>query len=77
MEKAAMKWTRQKPTVAGWYWHNKTGRTGADSVVLFVGPYSADNPTLYAYGWGTDYNETPLSDGEWAGPILLPEDSQP
>ena len=51
-------WTREKPTVAGWYWWRN-----AKLMVVYVGEYPPGS--LYVMGFGSLAN----FDGEWLGPI--------
>jgi hypothetical protein len=64
-----MRWTTEKPTVPGWYWWRKTATARARIVDVL-----SDREGLYAEGWkmmAMTWN------GEWAGPILPPEEAQP
>ena len=66
-----MRWTTELPKEDGWFWHRDSD--GGDGVVVYVGPDESER--LRAYGWGTDYDETLIDSlgGEWAGPIMPPE----
>lgn len=74
---AALRWTDEPPTVAGYYWHwdaaEEDGCRTNPSIVT-VGPNVADDcKTLIAYSDSSV--PPPLSEwgGQWAGPLTPPE----
>ena len=60
-------WTKTKPTEAGWYWY----RGQADESDPFI--VQVDEAGQFQWPDG-GYQEVTLTDGEWAGPIELPEE---
>lgn len=63
-----LKWTREKPTEPGWYWHCKY----MPSIVRVVKP-SSGRMFYYISGYPDQYDVL-NDDGEWAGPIQKPEE---
>ena len=60
--------TEDKPEIPGWYWY-RINRKEAEPVVVYV------NPQLDTIGMGVEGLQQPLSlgQGEWAGPLEMPE----
>lgn len=63
-----LKWTPEKPTKPGWYWHRGTYRD-PDPIILEV-----DEAGYFRWPDGS-FDDVHVTAGEWAGPIELPEDS--
>ncbi len=63
-----LKWSREKPISAGWYWYR--GEVGeADPLIVQI-----DEAGMFQWPDGA-FQEVTLTKGEWAGPILLPEEA--
>ena len=62
-----LKWTKQKPTHAGWYWYR--GQTHEEEPLIV----QVDHAGQFQWPDG-GFQEVTLTKGEWAGPIDLPED---
>lgn len=62
-------WTREPPTMPGWYWYQKLPMFTKDVAQVMV-----HEGVLYV-DWGSGFQElVEEMDGEWAGPVLPPED---
>jgi hypothetical protein len=60
-------WRKTKPTEAGWYWFRGPAHE-ADAFIVQV-----DEVGQFQWPDG-GYQEVKLANGEWAGPIELPEE---
>ncbi|HKW86418.1 MAG TPA: hypothetical protein VJM82_05055 [Nitrospiraceae bacterium] len=60
-------WTKAKPTEAGWYWYRGQAHESDPFIV------QVDEAGQFQWPDG-GYQEVKLTDGEWAGPIELPEE---
>lgn len=80
-----MRWSKDKPTVRGWYWYRGDYHASPDEVqpvVIYVAPsdWYSDTPLkegeagrLVAWQPFMDYsNELDAFEGEWSGPIQPP-----
>ena len=63
---ADYRWTKEKPTVAGWYWFRGPAHE-ADSFIVQI-----DEVGQFQWPDG-GFQEVTLTKGEWAGPIQQPE----
>lgn len=63
-------WTKERPTVPGWYWHRMIG-SKQSSTMAYVGGRE-DNLRCESI-WGNRYL-TRFKGFEWAGPIPIPEE---
>ncbi len=64
---AALAWSNQKPTKAGWYWFR--GQLGeADPFIVYV-----DEVGQFQWPDG-GFQEVSLAKGQWAGPIEEPQE---
>ncbi len=63
-------WTKEPPTVPGWYWHRMIG-SKQSSTMAYVGGRE-DNLRCESI-WGNRYL-TRFKGFEWAGPIPIPEE---
>lgn len=68
-------WTKEKPTVQGWYWARWPNNPGLGAEVLCVTqPHGPDTEYL-------EFDDTPLEEyiaewhPQWSGPIPLPTDA--
>jgi hypothetical protein len=67
-----LRWTREAPKEAGWYWQRQRGYTGG--FVVYV-EQSVGGPRYYANdAVRSSYPGLPIVDIEWAGPIAPPEE---
>lgn len=78
-EMVAMKWTREKPTVPGWYWYREPRRVGTDEDPQWLDPECVRvriNPGGAFAGFQGSDSEDFVADchGEWAGPLSPPEE---
>jgi hypothetical protein len=62
-----LKWTKQKPGHAGWYWYR--GQSHEDEPLIV----QVDQVGQFQWPDG-GFQEVALAKGEWAGPIELPVD---
>lgn len=62
---AALKWTKEKPTVTGYFWFKIGNRKPR---VLFVDEFQG---RLFADG-GVQLTDDYWASGEWAGPLTVP-----
>ncbi len=62
------RWTREQPTVEGWYWY-KDQKTPEQPVFV----YQTTNGSLCEL-WRGDLQDLDNLRGEWAGPIPEPEE---
>ncbi len=65
-------WTKEPPTVPGWYWHRMIG-SKQSSTMAYVGGRE-DNLRCESI-WGNRYL-TRFKGFEWAGPIPIPEEAE-
>lgn len=65
---ARLAWTRERPTVPGWYWYRDR------SIVPRVVSLTQDGYGLVAYGIEEYCNRLYEVRGEWAGPLPHPEE---
>lgn len=63
-------WTKEPPTVPGWYWHRMIG-SQQSSTMAYVG--GREGNLRCKSIWGDRYL-TRFKDFEWAGPLLRPEE---
>lgn len=63
-------WTKEPPTVPGWYWHRMIG-SQQSSTMAYVG--GREGNLRCKSIWGDRYL-TRFKDFEWAGPIPRPEE---
>ncbi len=62
-----LKWTKNKPTEAGWYWYR--GQTHEED------PFIVQVDEVGQFQWPDGaFQEVTLTKGEWAGPIEEPEE---
>ncbi len=63
-------WTRNVPTVNGWYWHTTPGSEVEPEIVLYAG----DELVMLA-GDGKLYSKHTMIHGSglWLGPLTVPE----
>lgn len=76
---SALKWTKEIPTVAGWYWHRSdaiTAHRGQPVLVQCWRVALADpNRPELEWIWPDGSGGYPIDDGgEWAGPLTPPGD---
>ena len=64
---AEYRWSKDKPTAAGWYWFRGPAHE-ADSFIVQV-----DEVGQFQWPDG-GFQEVTLAKGEWAGPIQQPEE---
>jgi hypothetical protein len=68
-----MIWTEKAPTVEGWYWFRWKEETNPERWrVVNVYGYQSD-PSLFGAS-GENFDLFNLSLGEWAGPLMPPEE---
>ena len=68
-----LKWTKNPPTEAGWYWQRQRGYTGGYAVYVEIG---SCGPRYYANDvQRASHPGLPIVDIEWAGPMWAPKDS--
>lgn len=65
-----MKWSKEKPTQAGWYWWKDLDRPGKPHMAHVVN----DGYGLTVYGIEEYSRRLYEVRGEWAGPIPEPEE---
>jgi hypothetical protein len=67
-----MKWTKNTPTVPGWYWFRE--KSAERALVLDVQPLSTGKLAIMAElnRLGADYILVEELNGEWAGPLIPP-----
>lgn len=65
-------WTKEPPTVPGWYWHRMIGSKQSSTMAYAGG--REDNLRCESI-WGNRYL-TRFKGFEWAGPIPIPEEAE-
>jgi hypothetical protein len=61
-------WTREKPTVPGWYWWRR--RVGHKAFVVYLEEHDG---AMMEYSQGRYFT---LENGEWAGPLAEPKEGK-
>lgn len=64
---AVHKWSENRPTQPGWYWYR--GLTGEDDPMIV----QVDEAGYFQWPDG-GFQEVLLTEGQWAGPIVPPEE---
>lgn len=72
-----MKWTKEKPKVAGWYWCKTLwwGILGAEMVAASENPVTHKVDSIYYEGHRYTLDDEHFL--EYSGPIPLPENNAP
>lgn len=59
-------WTRNKPTVAGWYWWRDDSKSMPHAILVWS---TSDNTLQAKGGFWTTSQDVARMDGEWLGPL--------
>ena len=59
-------WTRNKPTVAGWYWWRDDSKSMPHAILVWS---TSDNTLQAKGGFWTTSQDVARMDGKWLGPI--------
>ncbi len=65
---ARLRWSVEKPTSPGWYWHRGLDED-SDPLIVLV------DDAVYLQWPDGGFSEAAHTDGQWAGPIEPPEES--
>ena len=69
-----MTWNERQPTTPGWYWYRGEA-SGQKPVVVFVNPHADPTSGNWEVYFLTGVIKTVAHwDGQWAGPIPMPEE---
>lgn len=74
-----MKWTKEKPTVKGWYWHKNHNERAKVVEVFKFKPRGQCDDKILGFDYLRDYGGTKgelvsSNTGMWAGPIPEPRE---
>lgn len=77
MSEIGVKWTTEKPTIAGWYWWRVKNAADAGIVRILSNTENPEDPIIqFDNGHVTHLRNTDCFINEWAGPIEMPEEEE-
>lgn len=71
-----MNWTREAPTVAGWWWHQSYPGSSIPEIYEVLTAVDDDGEEFEFVNDGAGGRDVDDIAGEWAGPIPEPVESQ-